>query len=40
MKPSSVTPTSIETRSPSATAYAPGIPCTTMSFGEMQIAAG
>ena len=39
-KPPSVTPTSIESTSPSSSSYAPGIPCTTMSFGEAQIDAG
>ena len=38
-KPSSVTPRSIERMSPSR-AVGVGIPCTTMSFGEMQGAAG
>ena len=38
--PSSVTPTSTERMSPSASLEAPGIPCTTMSFGERQVAAG
>ena len=35
-----MTPTSIVTRSPSSIRYGPGIPCTTTSFGEMQIAFG
>ena len=39
-KPPSVTPTSIESTSPSSSAYGPGMPWTTMSFGEAQIAAG
>jgi hypothetical protein len=33
-------PTSTERMSPSASAYGRGIPCTTMSFGEVQIEAG
>ena len=40
MYASSVTPTSIVTRSPSATSYGPGMPWTTTSFCEMQIALG
>ena len=39
-KPSSVTPTSIESRSPPRSAEPPGIPCTTMSFGDTQIDPG
>ena len=39
-KPSSVTPTSTERMSPSASFVAPGIPWTTMSFGERHVAAG
>jgi hypothetical protein len=38
--PSSTTPTSIVIRSPSATRYGPGMPWTTIAFGEMQISAG
>ena len=36
-KPPSVTPTSTETTSPAARVYSPGIPCTTIEFGETQI---
>ena len=39
-KPPSVTPTSTERMSPSASAYGPGIPCTIIAFGEAQIEAG
>jgi len=38
--PSRVTPTSTERMSPSSSVYAPGIPCTTIAFGDAQIAAG
>ena len=38
--PSSVTPTSIESRSPSDSGYGPGMPCTTIAFGDAQIDPG
>ena len=39
-RPSSVTPTSIEITSPSASSYGPGMPWTTIEFGDAQIEAG
>ena len=39
-KPPRVTPTSTDRMSPSPSAYAPGMPWTTMSFGDAQIEAG
>ena len=38
--PSRVTPTSTERMSPSASSRRPGIPWTTIEFGERQVAAG
>ena len=38
--PSRVTPTSTERTSPSWSLRRPGIPCTTIAFGERQVAAG
>ena len=38
--PPSVTPTSTDRMSPSSSRCGPGMPCTTMSFGERQVAAG
>ena len=40
MAPSRTAPTSTVIRSPSATRYGPGMPWTTIEFGEMQISAG
>ena len=39
-KPRSVTPTSTDRTSPSASVYAPGMPWTIMSFGDAQIEPG
>ena len=39
-QPSYVTPMSIEMTSPRSSLYGPGIPCTTMWFGDAQIDPG
>jgi hypothetical protein len=39
-QPSWVTPTSSEMMSPRSSSYGPGIPCTTIEFGEAQIEPG
>jgi hypothetical protein len=39
-QPSLMTPTSIERTSPRFSSYGPGIPCTTIEFGEAQIEPG
>jgi hypothetical protein len=39
-QPSSTTPTSTDRMSPRSSAYVPGMPCTTIAFGEAQIEPG
>ena len=38
--PSTIAPQSIDRMSPSANRYSPGMPCTIMPFGDVQITAG